>query len=297
MTPEPALWNWRSCGLESGGASKKRRKKGSSSRGLRWPGSSLIVPRVAMLTTAGETRLTIGAREGIGAASATVEGRAAEAGAAKIIAGAARSAAASAAAAKLTRRFIGIPCPSICYRRARRGRTSSRPASEDRQDSAQYYTEDCAWAGPLGGFHRDPVRLHLRHLRNCDLQHTIDELRFDVLRVRRIGQAETALEFPRNALYPAIAFARLALRIFALSANGQHALIGRDFHRFRIDTGQIHVQHELVRFLVNIHRRQPSAGICGRRQRRAEQAIDVFLEPADKCPGLITYDGHCKYSY
>src|SRR6266404_2654051 len=86
MTPEPALWNWRSRGFESGGTSKKRRKNGSSSKGFRWPGSSLMVPRVAMLTTAGDTRLTMGASEGIGAAAA-----------------------ASVAAANLRRRFMRGP--------------------------------------------------------------------------------------------------------------------------------------------------------------------------------------------
>src|SRR5271169_3209699 len=100
MTPEPALLNWRSCGLASGGASKKRRKNGSSSKGLR-PGCSLMVPRVAMLTTDGETRFTIGASDGIGAASA-----AGEAGGEPACAGTAAeaaNAAANAAAAKLKR--------------------------------------------------------------------------------------------------------------------------------------------------------------------------------------------------
>src|ERR1700722_14146306 len=95
MTPDPALWNCRSRGFKSGGASKNRRKNGSSRSGLR-PGCSLIVPRVAMFTTEGETRLTMGASVGMGAASA---------------AGTAANAcpqimdAASAAAAKLRRRF------------------------------------------------------------------------------------------------------------------------------------------------------------------------------------------------
>src|SRR6202023_2520343 len=48
--------------------SKKRRKNGSSNSGL-CPGCSLMVPRVAIFTTEGETRLTMGASEGIGAAS------------------------------------------------------------------------------------------------------------------------------------------------------------------------------------------------------------------------------------
>src|SRR5580704_5784959 len=107
MTPEPALWNWRSRGLESGGASKKRRKNGSSSKGLRWPGCSLMVPRVAILTTAGDTRLTMGAREGRGAASVRGPGKAAQAGW-KIIAAGAAKAAVSAAAANLERRFMPV---------------------------------------------------------------------------------------------------------------------------------------------------------------------------------------------
>src|SRR5579863_5062075 len=213
-----------------------------------------------------------------------------------MIAGPAASAAASAAAARLTRRFICSPSVRLLPGgRNEAGRVTVRPVKIAR--FAQYYTEDCARGVTLlGSFHRDPVRLHLRHLRNCDFQHTIEELRLDALGIRRIGQAETALELPGNALHPAIALARFALAVLALSANGEHALIGDDFHRFRIDTWQIHMQCELVRFLVNIHGRQPSAGIRGRRQRRAEQAIDILLEPADECPRLITYDGHCKYS-
>src|SRR5437879_12596993 len=65
MTPEPALWNGRSRGPVSGGASKKRRKKGSSKSGFCGP-RSRMVPRVAMLTTAGETFLIIGASVGSG---------------------------------------------------------------------------------------------------------------------------------------------------------------------------------------------------------------------------------------
>ena len=128
MTPDPALWNWRSRGLESGGASKKRRKNGSSSSGLRWPGSSLMVPRVAILTTAGETRLTMGASDGIGAASATGAGKAAYTGAVLTIAVPAMTAAARVAAANSRRRFMRSPFRWICSRRAKRGRTSYRPA-------------------------------------------------------------------------------------------------------------------------------------------------------------------------
>jgi hypothetical protein len=73
MTPEPALWNWRSRGPISGN-SKNRRKKGSSSNGF-WGWRSRIVPRVAMFTTAGETRLIMGASDGMGVSPTAREGR------------------------------------------------------------------------------------------------------------------------------------------------------------------------------------------------------------------------------
>src|ERR1700694_4831825 len=164
MTPEPALWNWRSRGFKSGGASKKRRKNGSSSKGFRWPGASWMVPRVAMLTTAGETRLTMGASEGIGAASATSGVPAACTGPAIMTAGPAMTAAASVAAAKLSRRFMRSPSVRFVH-----GGTSRRDVfvrHQDRHHRPRYYTEDCAGRSLLGGFHRDPARLHLRQLRN-----------------------------------------------------------------------------------------------------------------------------------
>src|SRR5271167_4882870 len=110
MTPEPALLNWRSRGLASGGASKKRRKKGSSSKGLR-PGCSLMVPRVAILTTDGEIRLTMGASDGMGAESAAGDagGDPAHAGAPRGANNMAVSAAASAATANLRRKFMRDP--------------------------------------------------------------------------------------------------------------------------------------------------------------------------------------------
>src|SRR5260370_28246771 len=145
MTPEPALWNWRSRGFESGGTSKKRRKNGSSSKGFRWPGSSLMVLRVAMLTTAGDTRLTMGASEGIGAASATGAGRAAFAGAVIMTAGAAMMAAASVASAKLRRRFIRSP--SI-YSRPHL-RPDEFPSGLDVTNIVRDITRKIALGGPL----------------------------------------------------------------------------------------------------------------------------------------------------
>jgi hypothetical protein len=64
-----------------------------------------MVPRVAMLTTDGEMRLTMGASDGIGA-SATAAGRAAIAG--EIDQAAAMTAAAKPAAAILRRKFMRV---------------------------------------------------------------------------------------------------------------------------------------------------------------------------------------------
>src|ERR1700724_944975 len=160
MTPEPALWNWRSRGFKSGGASKKRRKNGSSSKGLRWPGSSLMVPRVAMLTTAGETRLTMGASEGIGAASAmSADPVAPYAGRGRVTAGPPITAVASAAAAKkLKRRFMRSPSVRFVLGERTRPDVSVRPLDRHPYHRPRYYTEERAGRTLLGGFHRDPVR-------------------------------------------------------------------------------------------------------------------------------------------
>jgi short-subunit dehydrogenase len=71
--------------------------------GLRWPAFSLIVPRVAMFTTDGEVRLTIGASEGIGESATGLAGSAAK------LMGAARTAAAIEAAARVSRKFMRGP--------------------------------------------------------------------------------------------------------------------------------------------------------------------------------------------
>jgi hypothetical protein len=96
MTPEPALWNSRCRGVL--GTSKKRRKNGSFSSGF----CSCTVPRVAMLTTAGETRFTIGASEGTGV-SPTWAGSWAEA----------NGAAAKSSVANRARRVV-IECSCMC---------------------------------------------------------------------------------------------------------------------------------------------------------------------------------------
>ena len=68
------------------GMSKNRRKKGSSSSGFCGV-RSRTVPRVAMFTTAGETRLIMGASDGTGA---SLTGWAARPGSVTVAASAAR---------------------------------------------------------------------------------------------------------------------------------------------------------------------------------------------------------------
>ena len=99
------------------------------------------------------------------------------------------------------------------------------------------------------------MRLYLRHLRNCDFQHTIDEFRLDVLGVGRIRQAESALKLSRDALDAAIALARFLPRFFAAPANGEHPFVRGNLYCFRIYAGQIHLQYELVGLFMDINRR------------------------------------------
>src|SRR5271156_936501 len=207
MTPEPALWNCRSRGLESGGTSKKRRKKGSSSKGLRWPGFSLMVPRVAMFTTAGETRLTMGASEGIGAASAWEGGGAGRAANAP---GADRPAASRAAVKK--RKIMS--CPRVIYPVSGQrtpatqsvGRTARvRPTGRYSRTAILHVRSHSA--GFLSRFHPDSLRLHLGYLRNCDLEHPVGRLGLDVLHIGRLRQAEAAQELAGDPLDAAIALA------------------------------------------------------------------------------------------
>jgi hypothetical protein len=55
-----------------------------------------------------------------------------------------------------------------------------------------------------------------------------------------------------------------------VAANGEHSLFGSYFNSLRIDARQIDVQYELIRFLVDVHGRQPRARIGSRGQRGAK---------------------------
>ncbi len=263
-------------------------KEGVIEQGIALPGCSLMVPRVAIFTTEGETRLTMGASDGIGAASAGSDARG-RAGVCR------RSAAASG-----ERRGERRGCQTETQIHARSIPRVQLPASRrpDFRPAPLPYRRDItrkirAERSLLGSFHRDPVRLHLRQLRNRDLQNAIDEFRLDVLRIRSFGQAEAALEFAADALDPAETLTRLLAGLLALTANGQHALIGGDFHRFGIHARQINMQHELVCFL-NEYRPAATRRRNLRPWSTARRTNDRFLlKPADECPRLITYDGHC----
>src|SRR5580698_4879462 len=230
MTPEPALWNGCSRGCTSGGVSKKRRKKGSSISGLRCPWS-LIVPRVAILTTAGETRLTIGASEGIGAASSVcAAGAATDSDRA---AGRVSVAAASAAASETKRRVICSPLKALS---TQRGRT---PVS---RSSPGFYTQARRLRRASGSLNHYALRLYLRELRNRNLQHPVRGLGPDVLRIHALRQTEAALEVALDALHAAIACAFRLGKLGTLAADREHALLGGDLNGFRIHARDIDMQ-------------------------------------------------------
>ena len=182
MTPEPALWNWRSRGLASGGASKNRLKNGSSRRGLRCDCFSLMVPRVAMLTTAGEARLTIGASDGMGESAGGLSGRAAW------VTWPADAIVARMAAAGMSRSFmrdpksVGLPMSRgpACNRCVRETPVGSddrlvRPPRGIRRNQlpfrfatlcAQSYTQESRRQPTSSRFDGDSMRLHLGKFRN-----------------------------------------------------------------------------------------------------------------------------------
>src|SRR5260221_1127106 len=297
-------------------------------RGLRWPGFSLIVPRVAMLTTEGDVRLTMGASDGTGESATGVAGSAAKP------MGAASTAAASVAAASVSRKFMRGPylsdsaeepqAPRVKAASSRYhngwpnsytfgvGRFIVRPhaigytATVLRGSAAldpRYYTEARARGRCprshrlLGRLNRNSLRLHLRQFRNCAFQYPVGGLRLDVLGVHRIRKAEATQELSGYPLDAAISLGVLAPGLFALTANRQHSMLGGDLDSLGIHARQVHVQNELLCFFVDVDRRQPRARIGRSGLGRAEQAMHILLKPIDERPWLITYDGHLSYSY
>jgi len=151
-----------------------------------------------MFTTEGDTRLTIGASVGMGAA-ASKAGTAAWAGPLIAIA-------VSAAAANWRRRFMRGPSE---YPMGGEQNKAGLDGPAFSPVSTRYYTEGRVPRIPLGCFDRDLMRLHLRQLRNGDFQHAIGDLRLDVLCVSALREAESALEFAADALDAAEALTRL----------------------------------------------------------------------------------------
>src|SRR6185437_253575 len=108
---------------------------------------------------------------------------------------------------------------------------------------------------------RNPLGLDSRLLGNLDLEHAIDVPCLDRLSSCRIRQGETAQERARDAfdVFEAVAANVFPRRPFA--TNRQRAVFGGDFDVLERDARQIRTQHEVVAFLLQIHRRRPSRAI------------------------------------
>src|SRR5437762_2936533 len=175
-----------------------------------------MVPRVAMLTTAGETFLIIGASVGSGV-SPTAGGVAA-------------ASAAGASATSRVRRNSGLMPWKFWPTAVRRGFRSSRKQAAGEAGSAMKALP----AGPdrifrvSGSLHGDAPRLLLRALRDGDLQHPVHVACLDRLGIRALGKRETAQERARGTLDALVAVAgRLLLRADRKSTrlNSSHRCI------------------------------------------------------------------------
>src|SRR5579863_3213352 len=282
MTPEPALWNGRSRGPVSGGTSKKRRKKGSSSSGFCAP-RSRMVPRVAMLTTAGETLRIIGASVGSGV-SPTAGGMAACSVAPVSVALSHRTAQERFMTLGILARSASTGADRACILAGRRC-PARRTGSENR---CRFYPGSTA-KEVLGGGDGNAPRLLLRTLRNADLEHAVDEGRLDGLGVRALRECEAAQERAGGALDALVAVLRRFLLRATLALDGQHALVGGDVDVLVLDARQIGSHHEALVFLVNVDVRDP-ADSCAV-SALALGALEMPLQAADERPRLVTNDG------
>src|SRR5215472_15381502 len=271
MTPEPALRNRCSCGAAPRGRSKKRRKKGSWSRGFCAP-VSCTVPRVDTFTTAGETFLIIGASDGNGV-SPTAGGMAAEAGGTSASAHSprARNAALILSGNSSPRRDAG-PGPR---REARAGGAVRR--------------RRILWRLCLGGLDFDAPRLGLRTLRNAELEHAVHVRRLDGPGVGALREREAAQERAARTLDALVALARGLLLGAALAADREHALVGRDLDVLAIDTRQVGRDHEALILFADVDARDPADA---RRIGVAEGLIELAVQPPEERPRLVTNDSH-----
>src|SRR5581483_2016716 len=97
--------------------------------------------------------------------------------------------------------------------------------------------------------YRDAAGLHLGLLRDGHLEHAIGLLRRDGLGVRALGQREATQEGARGALDALVAILRVLLFRASLTADRQHALLGRDVDILRLDAGDIRQDDEAVLLL------------------------------------------------
>src|SRR5207253_10234691 len=102
-----------------------------------------------------------------------------------------------------------------------------------------------------------------RLLGNLDLEHAIGIPCLDGLSSCRIRQGETAQERTGGAFDVFEAVASYGLPRQSLAANGQGAVLGGDFYVLQRDARHIRTQHEVVAFILQIHRRRPGRRAIG----------------------------------
>ncbi len=248
------------------GASKKRRKNGSSGSGLFRGTRSVKVPRVAMFTTAGDAILIMGASEGTGL-SPTAGGMPPKAGVTatatiRVRAGSARL----------------MPDDSSPHgwavERNPAMRQKTAPARGRRRRDRQ-----CVSRSPrdlqLGRGWTVIFRGCLRALRNADLQHTVHVAGLDRLGVRALGQAEAAHEVATRALDALEPGVEVFFRA-ALAADRQHALVGGDLNILAFDTRQVGRDHEAVCLLADVDVRDPADA-------RGLPGVSMWLKAPSSC--------------
>src|SRR4029079_17187051 len=140
-----------------------------------------------------------------------------------------------------------------------RGATSRPPSNSRRKRLAT--RASCSSSRNASGVQRldvdlDLLRLRLFELRDLDLQHAVDVIRGDVVRVDAARQRERADEAAVRALDAVIVAVVLPLEL-ALAADGEHAVLEGDLEVVLVHAGDLDLDHDLVGLLSDVDRGRP----------------------------------------
>jgi hypothetical protein len=85
-----------------------------------------------------------------------------------------------------------------------------------------------------------------------------------------------------------------------LTRQGEHTVLEREFHFFRIDARDVDVELEAVGVFVHVNRRHPGGrgGAAVVLIHVAKQTIDLFLQPRHQAPRVLSHQTtHGGFSY